>query len=500
MIPMKFVRHGRNGNMNLNELKKHVAGGESDRTELKKSTGQRTEATKTICAMMNGLGGFVLFGVMDNGDITGQQVSGKTLEDITEEIRRIEPPALPDIETVPLKGGKAVVVVRVPGGGGPYTYDGRAYMRHGPTTRRMPQQRYERLLLERMHAANRWENQVAHGFKIGDLDKNEIVKTVEEAVRRNRLDDPDTRNTKELLRGLGLLKEDELLNAAVVLFAKPDRLLPNYPQCHLKMARFRGTSKTEFIDNRQEYGNAFDLLQRAQRFLRDHLPVAGRIVPELFERIDDPLYPVLALREAIANAICHRDYSIAGGAVSIALFDDRLEISSTGVLPFDIKPVDLFRPHASRPWNPLIAQVFYRRGIIETWGRGTIKMRDLTMAAGLPKPEIECPPGEVVVRFRPSTGLTHIRPVLGAESKAESGAESKAESLRKAVLSLLSNGPLSKSEIATALGFNKISGNFNDVVRDILKEGLIEYTIPEKPQSRLQRYKLKAKSDSKRTE
>jgi ATP-dependent DNA helicase RecG len=210
-------------------------------------------------------------------------------------------------------------------------------------------------------------------------------------------------------------------------------------------------------------------------------------VPELFERIDDPLYPVLALREAIANAICHRDYSIAGGAVSIALFDDRLEISSTGVLPFDLKPVDLFRPHASRPWNPLIAQVFYRRGIIETWGRGTIKMRDLTIAAGLPKPEIECPPGEVVVRFRPATGLTHIQQVLGAESKAES--------LRKTILALLSQGALSKSEIAAGLGLKKISGNFNDVVRDILKEGLIEYTIPEKPQSRLQKYKLSKKSD-----
>jgi ATP-dependent DNA helicase RecG len=169
--------------MNLNELKKLVSGGESDRTEFKKSTGQRTDAAKTICAMMNGLGGFVLFGVMDNGDIAGQQVSGKTLEDIAEEIRRIEPSALPDIETVPVKDGKAVVVVRVPGGGGPYTYDGRAYLRHGPTTHRMPQQRYERLLLERMHAANRWENQVAHGIKISDLDKNEIVRTIEEAVR-----------------------------------------------------------------------------------------------------------------------------------------------------------------------------------------------------------------------------------------------------------------------------------------------------------------------------
>lgn len=136
--------------------------------------------------------------------------------------------------------------------------------------------------------------------------------------------------------------------------------------------------------------------------MRDHLPVAGRIVPNLFERVDDPLYPPAALREALANAICHRDYSLGGGAIGIAIFDDRLEISSTGLLPFDLTPEDLKKPHRSRPWNPLIANVFYRRGIIESWGRGTIKMTELTEQAGLTAPEIECTAGEVIVRFNPT--------------------------------------------------------------------------------------------------
>ena len=81
-------------------------------------------------------------------------------------------------------------------------------------------------------------------------------------------------------------------------------------------------------------------------------------MPGLFERIDDPLYPTEALREALANALCHRDYSIGGGAVSLAIYDDRLEITSTGALPFDLTPAHLLRPHVSR-WNPLIAQAFY---------------------------------------------------------------------------------------------------------------------------------------------
>ena len=167
----------------------------------------------------------------------------------------------------------------------------------------------------------------------------------------------------------------------------------------LRLARFRGIDKTEFLDNRQEIGHAFDLYQRAQRFFRDHLPVAGRIVPGVFERIDEPLYPPDALREAIANAICHRDYGIGGG-ISLAIYDDRLEISSTGILPFGLTPADLLRPHPSRPWNLLIAQTFYRRGIIEAWGRGTLKMASLMEQAGLPPPEYEIVAGEVLVRFR----------------------------------------------------------------------------------------------------
>src|SRR5581483_5740057 len=204
------------------------------------------------------------------------------------------------------------------------------------------------------------------------------------------------------LTGMRLAHEGRLLNAAVVLFGKASKLLPNYPQCVLKMARFKGRDKTEFLDNRQEYGHAFDLLVRGQRFLRDHLPVAGRVVPGLFERVDDPLYPPEALREALANALCHRDYAAGGGSVSLAIYDDRLEIASTGPLPFGQTPADLMKPHPSRPWNPLIANVFHRRGVIESWGRGTLRMAELTRRAGLVAPEIEAGVGEVIVRFRPT--------------------------------------------------------------------------------------------------
>jgi len=143
--------------MNFDDLKALVSKGESDRVEFKRSTGQRTAAAKTVCAMLNGLGGFVIFGVNNKGEITGQQVSAKTLEELSNELRKIEPPAFPDIETVHLKGDKAVIIIFVPGGGGPYTFDGRPYIRHGPITTLMPREEYNRRLLERLHATHRFQ-------------------------------------------------------------------------------------------------------------------------------------------------------------------------------------------------------------------------------------------------------------------------------------------------------------------------------------------------------
>src|SRR6202051_4586871 len=115
--------------MNLHELNELVARGESDQVEFKKTTGQRTEAMHTVCGMLNGLGGFVLFCVTPDRKTAGQQFATTPLKDIHNEPRKIEPPAFPAVETIPLPNGQAVIVIQVPGGGGPFTYAGRPYHR-----------------------------------------------------------------------------------------------------------------------------------------------------------------------------------------------------------------------------------------------------------------------------------------------------------------------------------------------------------------------------------
>lgn len=385
------------------DIESWVRAGESETLELKRTTGERREAARAICAMLNHRGGRVVFGVEPDGRIVGQMVSDRTLEELAQELTAIEPPVFPSIERADIGGERQLVVVTAqPGAAQPYSYRGHAYRRVGNTSLELSREEYNRVLIERVHADQRWENQPATGWSVADLDALEITRTLEESIRRGRSDDPGTRDPAEVLRGLGLMKDGQLLRAAVILFGRAERVEAELPQCLLRVARFRGNDKTEFLDNRQFHGNAFDLLLKAERFLRENLPVAGRIQPNLFERVDDPLYPPVALREALANAFCHRDYSIGGGSISLGVYDDRLEITSTGILHFGLTPEALFLPHESLPWNPLIARVFYRRGVIEAWGRGTLKIAELTARAGLPRPQIVEVAGCVMMRFTPS--------------------------------------------------------------------------------------------------
>lgn len=389
--------------MDLAQLQAIVMQGESETLEFKKTTGERREGMHSLCAMLNHRGGRVMFGVEPNGRILGQQVADRTIEEVAQEIQQIEPTVFPQIDRVDVKPNLQVIVVQASTGPNrPYSYKGQAYKRVGNTSPKMSRDEYNRILIERFHGERRWETEIAEGWTVADLYPDEMTRTIDEAIRRGRMTDPGTRDPWELLRGLGLVKNDQILRAAVVLFGKQTRLEAEYPQCLLRVAKFKGTDKTEFLDNRQFHGNAFRLLNRGEKFLRENLPIAGRIVPELFQRKDDPLYPPVALREALVNAFCHRDYSIGGGSVAVAIYQDRLEITSSGTLHFELTAEKLFEPHESLPWNPLIARVFHRRGIIESWGRGTIKMAELTEQAGLPRPEIEEAAGCVVVRFRPS--------------------------------------------------------------------------------------------------
>lgn len=384
----------------------------------------------------------MLFGVSDSGRIVGQHCSDASRRELAEALRRIEPSAQATIDEVPLPGDpeKRVIAVRVPPGQGlrPFFHDGRAFQRIASSTGRMPQPMLEGLLLERSHPIQRWETQKAVGITAADLDQEELLRTLRVGVQAGRLPEAALSDQAGALERLQLLRDGELTLAAQVLFGQGVAILP---QCQLRLARFRGTNKREFLDQRQLNGHAFQLLEGAILFCQRHLATAARI-PR-----------------------------------------DRLELWSEGGLPFGLEPEALKREHASRPRNLLIADVFFRRGLIERWGRGTQVILEECERAGCTEPTYRLSGGCFVVTFP-------LEASLGPESRPESeaGAESGAESLR--VLQALEAGPLSKAEIASTLGRDSVTGALNRTIRGLLAEGRIALTIPDKPNSRLQKYRL----------
>jgi ATP-dependent DNA helicase RecG len=487
------------------ELPALVSQGESDTIEFKRSTGEMKEAMQTLCAFLNGMGGTVLFGVKPNGAIEGQEVSDQTLRDIAQAADRFEPPAHVSIQRVRVKPAHDVIAVAVEGGRDlrPFAYEGRAYERVSSTTRRMPQAKYERLLVERGHAKRRWENLPAEGLALKDLDRKEILRTRELAIQQNRISPDTSRDIGEILDRLGLRIDGVLTQAALMLYGK--RFLPNYTQCLLKLGRFRGTEITgEIVDNRQEHMNAFAMVREGMEFLKRTMPLGARFpAGEIFREDRFPV-PLDALREILLNAVMHRDYSHYSGYVAIAVFDDRIEIRSFGRLPTGITVKQLSGKHDSKPVNPLIAGAFHRTGAVEVWGRGTNRVIALCKGHGAAPPKFSEQSGFLTVTFKAqmvADGAT--QPESRLESQPESSTSPalvQYQSLEERVLTLLGQGALPVSILSRRLGQKRVSGQLKVVLNKLLSDALIEFTIPDKPNSRLQKYRLAPEGEKALTE
>ncbi|MGB5196513.1 MAG: ATP-binding protein [Candidatus Deferrimicrobium sp.] len=205
--------------VNVKQLAALVKEGEGPALEFKRSTGELKEGMRTLCAFLNGSGGVLLFGVRPEGAIEGQALSDQTLRDVAQAADRFEPPANISIHRIHLKENREVLALSTDAARDvrPFAYEGRAYERVGSTTHRMPQAKYERLLVERGHAKRRWENLPAEGLALKDLDRKEILRTRELAIQQSRIS-PDTRpDIGEILDRLGLRASGVLTQAAQAL-------------------------------------------------------------------------------------------------------------------------------------------------------------------------------------------------------------------------------------------------------------------------------------------
>jgi ATP-dependent DNA helicase RecG len=213
----------------------------------------------------------------------------------------------------------------------------------------------------------------------------------------NRAGQDARTSTDSVLDNLRLrLPDGSLCNAAALLFtADPSRFITGE---HVKCGRFQGTTSVDFLDERTLNGNVFTQLDEALAFVARNTRQAIRITGRP-EREIVPEYPDDAVREAIVNAICHRDYAAAGN-VQVRIYDDRLEVWNPATLPADLTIEQLYREHVSRPRNRLLADAFYRARLIEQWGTGTLRMVRAFESRGLPRPEFLYEGGIFTVRFQ----------------------------------------------------------------------------------------------------
>lgn len=439
----------------VKQLASLVKGGEGATLEFKRSTGELKGAMQTLCAFLNGAGGMVLFGVTPDGAAVGQIVSDQTLRDIAQAADRLEPPAHVSIHRIKVKGDCEVVALSVGNGPDvhPFTYEGRAYERVGSTTRRMPQTKYEKSLLDRAHSKRRWENEPAEGLTLKNLDQTEILRTRELAIQQNRIPPDASRDIGDILDRLGLRADGILTKAALMLYGT--RFLPDYPQCLLKMGRFRGTTITgEIVDNRQERMNAFAMVREGMAFLERTMPLGARFPKGTIFREDRFPVPLEALREILLNAVMHRDYSHYAGYVAIVIFDDRIEIQSYGGLPSGVTLEQLSGPHLSKPTNPLIAEAFHRTGAVEIWGRGTNRVIAECARHGIAPPIFEERQGFVVVTFKAALVTAAVPGMVDRESSQKSSQKGTQKSSQK-ILDLIRQIPaITIEELSTELGIS----------------------------------------------
>ncbi len=469
---------------NLKQLSALLRHGEGPTLEFKRSTGELKEGMQTLCAFLNGSGGMVLFGVRPDGTAEGQEVSDKTLREIAQAADRFEPSAHVSIRRVKIKAARDVIAVVVEGGREmrPFVYEGHACERVSSTTRRMPQSKYERLLIERGHAKRRWENLPAEGLTLKDLDRNEILKTRELAIQQNRISPATSRNIGEILDRLGLRVRGVLTQAAQMLYGR--RFLPDYPQCLLKMGRFRGAEITgEIVDNRQEHMNAFAMVREGMEFLKRTMPLGARFPEGQVFREDRFPIPLDAIREILLNAVMHRDYSQYSGHVAIVVLDDRVEIRSYGRLPNGVTLKQLSGKHISKPTNPLIAGAFHRTGAVEVWGQGTNRVIAACKRHGAAPPKFEELQGFLIVTFR-----AHM--VAGGATPQVTPQVAQHVSPQVAAVLEIARQAASAEALQRAAGLKDRVHFLKSYLHPLLEQGLLERTIPDKPRSRLQKYRI----------
>ncbi|HNQ62905.1 MAG TPA: UvrD-helicase domain-containing protein [Syntrophorhabdaceae bacterium] len=319
-----------------------------------------------------------------------------------------------------------------------------------------------------------------------DIDPERLQWFVRTAQEKRGFPLSSKKTTEEILTHLNLAKPGRFTNAAILLFGKqPQRF---FVTAEIRCAMFHGNEVSKPIPSYQVYkGDVFQQVVMAVDFVLSRINLS---VGDRSQSVDVPVeyeIPRKAVTEAIVNAVAHRDYT-SNASVQVMLFRNRLEIWNPGQLPFQLPISKLKQPHASYPANPLIAEPMYLTGFIERMGTGIPDMVNACLSAGLREPELMQEEAFRVILWRNGTTTPYDTPYDTPH----------VSNLVKRLIMLIS-GEMSRPELQKIVGINDISHFRGSYIIPALEQGLLEMTLPDKPKSRQQKYRLTEKGKTLQT-
>jgi ATP-dependent DNA helicase RecG len=339
----------------------------------------RDDYLRWICGFANAEGGVLVIGRDDRGVAVGVEDASRLMEEIPNKVRDL----LGIMVEVNLRRvkGRELVEIGIDPYPNPISYKGEYYYRSGSTNQMLKGAALDRFLLRR-HGRT-WDGVPLPGVSLADLDAEALREFRRLAGKSQRLpeavlDEPD----QNLLEKLHLVEGSYLTRAAALLFyPEPERF---FTGASVKIGYFESNVDLRYQDEVQ--GNLIYQVNQTIEILKAKY-LRAWISYEGLQRIETWPVPLPALREAVLNAVVHRDYA-SGAPIQISVYPDKLMIWNPGELPPDWTVEKLLGKHASIPFNPDIAGVFFRAGMIEAWGRGIERIMISCRETGTPEPEM----------------------------------------------------------------------------------------------------------------
>lgn len=330
---------------------------------------------KTISAFSNTEGGIFLGGVSNDKEIVGFDCSEISVREISNKV--VNMGIQPSIDCVEVDGNN-ILVINVAKSSIPITYRGRYYKRVGNTTNEMSNSELREFLLR----GSNWDGAL-NDYSIDEIDGEAVKKFKKMAINKGRMTDDGITDISEILTTLNLLIDNKLTNAALILFGKnPQKYFTN---AVVRVLKYKNDIS---ISDRTVKGNLFKQIEEAEEAIKNAINVVYNIEGKLTrEEIWD--YPLDALREALANSITHRYYFNYGIQTQIKIHEDHIWFFNPGGLFGGMTIEKLKLPHPSATRNPLIADIFFRAGIVEVQGSGMNRMLTSLEEAGLPEPNFK---------------------------------------------------------------------------------------------------------------